>query len=68
MSVIHRFMPQIMLIAGVLVLLGSYFADLLGFGSPGFGTRQHLGMLAGLILIVNGLTIWAVRPRGGRDV
>ena len=65
MSALHRFMPQVMLVLGILTVLICYFADVLGLGiSPGLGTRQLLGALFGLILVVNGLTIWAVRERG----
>jgi len=64
MSTLHRFMPQIMLILGILIVLVSYFADLIGMGvSPGLGTRHLFGILFGLVLAVNGLCIWAVRER-----
>jgi len=64
MSALHRFMPQVMLVLGILTVLICYFADVIGLGSPGLGTRQLLGTLFGLVLVVNGLTIWAVRERG----
>ena len=65
MSTLYRFMPQVMSILGILTVLICYFADVIGLGiSPGLGTRQLLGTLFGLVLVVNGLTIWAVRERG----
>ena len=64
MSTLYRFMPQIMLVLGILIFLISYFADLIGLGiSPGLGTRHLMGMLFGLVLMVNGVAIWAVRER-----
>jgi hypothetical protein len=57
-------MPQIMIVLGILVLLVSYFADLIGLGiSSGLGNRHLAGILFGLILMVNGVSIWAIRSR-----
>ena len=64
MSALHRFMPQIMLILGILIVLASYFGDLIGLGiTPGLGIRHLTGILLGSILAVNGLTVWAIRER-----
>ncbi len=65
MATLHRFTPQIMLVLGFMILLVSYFGDSLGIGNPasGFGPRQFLGALFGIILIVSGISIWALRDR-----
>lgn len=44
---------KIMLIVGVILLLLSVFADVLG-GAPGFGQKQIIGTVLGLILAVIG--------------
>jgi hypothetical protein len=50
--------------AGLLAVVVSAFADPLGIGrSPGFGWRQMLGVVVGLLLTWRGLQ-W--RARGGR--
>jgi hypothetical protein len=57
-------MPQIMIVLGVIVALVAYLADVIGLGTwQGLGWRHLIGVLFGLILVVNGLTIWAIRER-----
>jgi hypothetical protein len=55
--------------AGLLLVLASLAADAMGTGgSPGFGFRQILGTIMGLVLIVAGITVWPKAdddPRGG---
>lgn len=64
MSSLRRNMPQIMIVLGILVFLISYFADVIGLGAaPGLGERHLAGMLFGLVLIVNGVSIWAIREK-----
>jgi hypothetical protein len=44
--------------AGVLVVVISLFADLLGLGrSPGFGWRQTLGVVAGGLIVLLGVSL-----------
>jgi hypothetical protein len=45
---------------GVLVVLVSFFADVIGIGQPGFGYKQGAGLLVGIALILAGV-LW--RPR-----
>jgi hypothetical protein len=59
-----RFWPNLIVVAGILAVVVSLFADPLGIGrSPGFGWRQMLGVVTGLLLTWRGLQ-W--RGRGGR--
>ncbi|MBN1318916.1 MAG: hypothetical protein JXA42_25770, partial [Anaerolineales bacterium] len=61
---VRRRMHLIMFVTGILVVLISYFADVIGLGiSPGLGTRHLAGILFGLVLMVNGVSIWAIRSR-----
>ena len=51
---------RILLIVGVLLLLVSLLADVVGLGpSPGFGLRQIVGSIAGLALA--GVGFWLMR-------
>jgi hypothetical protein len=44
--------------AGILVVVISLFADLLGLGrSPGFGWRQTLGVVAGALIVLLGVSL-----------
>ena len=46
----------IVIVAGVLLVLISAFADPLGLGrSPGFGWRQTLGVIIGALVLAAGL-------------
>lgn len=64
MAALHRNMPRIMIVLGLVIAIASYLADLLGMGTwQGLGTRQVSAMLFGLILTTNGVTIWAIRER-----
>ena len=45
---------------GVLVVLVSALADVIGIGQPGFGYKQGAGLLVGIALILAGV-LW--RPR-----
>lgn len=53
----------VLAIAGLVVVLLSALADVLGFGAPGFGWRQILGVAVGFVLI--GIAwYWDRKPRG----
>ena len=53
-------MGRILLIAGVLLLLVSLLADVVGLGlSPGFGWKHIVGSIAGLALA--GVGFWRMR-------
>ena len=46
---------RLMLVAGLLLALVSFFADRIGLGgTPGFGWKQTLGFLVGAALVVLG--------------
>lgn len=45
----------ILTVVGIIVLLLSLFADLLGMGGyPGIGTKQIVGMIIGVVIIIIG--------------
>lgn len=55
-----------LLLVGVIVVLLSALADVLGIGrAPGFGWKQSLGVVVGLVLIAVGW-YWGGKPRGSR--
>ncbi|MBA7529641.1 hypothetical protein ES705_21839 [subsurface metagenome] len=45
-------------IVGVAALVVFLFADILGYGSPGFGIRQIIGTSAGAAAVVVGLVFF----------
>jgi hypothetical protein len=50
----------LVLVVGVLLALISIFADQIGLGAtPGFGWKQTLGLVIGLVLVV--LAVWRMR-------
>jgi hypothetical protein len=62
MSALHRNMPLIMIVVGVLVALVGLFLDSLGLGRwQGIGYSQWAIITVGLLTAVNGVTIWAIR-------
>lgn len=50
-------------VVGLIVVLLSAPADLLGFGAPGFGWIQILGVVVGFVLIGLGW-YWGKKPGG----
>ena len=49
-----------MLVVGILLALVSIFADQIGLGAtPGFGWKQTLGLVVGVVLAV--LAVWRMR-------
>ena len=64
-----RILALLVLLVGALLLLGSIFADQLQLigGGVGFGWKQLLGAIAGLVMVLLGLA-WLVQPPLSRDV
>jgi hypothetical protein len=55
-----------LLLVGVIVVLLSALADVLGIGrAPGFGWKQSFGVVVGLVLIGVGW-YWGRNPKGPR--
>jgi hypothetical protein len=49
-----------LMIVGVVVLIGSLAADVFGIGvAPGFGYRQIIGTIAGVIVAVVGYVLYS---------
>lgn len=46
------------LVLGALLALAAALADVLGVGQPGFGIRQTLGVLLGLVVMWLGYRWW----------
>lgn len=64
MSTLHRNMPLIMVVVGILMALFGYFADRLGAGNwGGTGGAQWSFVIVGAVLAVNGVSVWAIRSR-----
>ena len=64
MSTLHRNMPQLLIIIGVLAALVGLLIDPLGLGRwPGIGYSQWGIITIGLLTAVNGVTVWAIRKR-----
>lgn len=56
----RRAWTWLVLVVGVLLALISIFADQIGLGTmPGFGWKQTLGLVVGVVLIV--LAVWRMR-------
>jgi hypothetical protein len=56
-------LARVVIGVGLLLILIALFADLLGLGrSPGFGWRQTLGVLVGVLVVAAGLYLWR-RPK-----
>lgn len=51
-------MGSILIALGVIVSLGSVFADSLGIGGhPGFGIKQWIGTILGIVIGIVGLVL-----------
>ena len=49
-----------LLVIGVVVVLGSLAADSIGIGAaPGFGYKQIIGSLAGIVIAVTGFILYS---------
>ena len=62
-----RILSVIVIAVGIIILLVSLFADLIGIGYPGFGPKQTAGTVVGAIIGVIGLIfylIWRRKPEG----
>lgn len=58
-----------LLLLGALLMVGSVFADQLDLigGGVGFGWKQLIGAIVGLVMLLLGLT-WLLQPAGGREI
>jgi hypothetical protein len=45
------------MILGTLVVIFFVFVDYLGIGDPGFGYRQIIGIVTGIVLVIIGLAL-----------
>ena len=52
-----------LLVVGALVLIVSVGADLMPFSAPGFGWKQILGSVAGVVLLVGGGYLYRAAAR-----
>ncbi len=60
-----KILAFLLLGVGVIILLISLFADLIGIGAPGFGYKQGIGVVIGAIVGIIGLILrrkWAKLP------
>ena len=64
-----RIFAGAVLLLGALVTLASVFADNLNLigGGVGFGWKQLIGAIVGLVLLLLGLA-WLLQPPLGRDI
>jgi protein-S-isoprenylcysteine O-methyltransferase Ste14 len=52
-------LARVVIVVGALLVLISLFADQMGLGrSPGFGWRQTLGVVVGVLVILAGAYLW----------
>jgi hypothetical protein len=51
----------VLLVVGILALAAFLLADVIGFGGPGFGTRQVTGTIVGAAALVVGVVLLAIK-------
>jgi len=53
-------LPQALAVLGALLTLGAIFADDIGFsgGGDGFGWKQLIAVIVGLIIALFGVSLW----------
>ncbi len=54
---IQKIVGIVLLVAGIVLLVLSLIADMVGIGTGGFGTRQILGAVAGAIAAIVGMAL-----------
>jgi hypothetical protein len=66
--VFGQWLPQALALLGALLTLGAIFADDIGFsgGGDGFGWKQLIAVIVGLIIALVGLSLW-FRPSSSRE-
>ena len=52
----------ILIVLGVILALVSVFADAIGLGGGGFGTKQILGTVIGIVVAVVGIWLAVSKP------
>jgi predicted phage tail protein len=59
----YRWLPAALIVIGALLVIGSIFADSLGFtwGGEGYGWKQMLATIAGLVIALGGVGL-LMRP------
>jgi predicted phage tail protein len=60
----YRWLPAALIVIGALLVVGSIFADSLGFtwGGEGYGWKQLLATIAGLVIALGGVGL-LMRPQ-----
>jgi hypothetical protein len=58
-----RLIGIVVLVGGAVLLLLSVFADLVGIGIGGFGIRQTVGLIAGIIGVALGVILILIRRK-----
>ena len=62
-----RVSALVLILAGAAIMLAAVFADALGIGGgKGFGWKQMIAAIAGLVLVLGGVA-WLLQPAVGRD-
>ncbi|HET7055246.1 MAG TPA: hypothetical protein VFI12_02225 [Thermomicrobiales bacterium] len=58
-----RWLPAVLIVIGALLVIGSIFADSLGFswGGEGYGWKQMLATIVGLVIALGGVGL-LMRP------
>jgi len=56
-------MPIIVMVIGLLLVLGSIFADSIGLsgGGDGYGWKQLIATIVGLVILLSGAGMWMRR-------
>ncbi len=64
-----HWLPQALVVLGALLTLGAIFADSIGFsgGGDGFGWKQLIAMIVGLIVGLGGVSLWFRPPSQTSD-
>jgi predicted phage tail protein len=63
-----RWLPAVLIVIGALLVIGSIFADSLGFswGGEGYGWKQMLATIVGLVIALGGVGLLMRPPTSPR--